>query len=150
MIKANAVPFLVASLLGPGGTTKVVGLRPIILKPSWPDPGNYPYPTKIALEIPAMRNPSELTESSLTSTTAPLTGSEGWKDNGLSEDSSLRKNMLIRLLKKRRNNKKRGYGEVMVADLLNYPENNNNFSEEETIEETNDLSWLWQAVLRSL
>ena len=154
MIKANAVPLLMASLLvlGPRGTTKLVGFRPFILKPSWPEPGNYPYATRIAFEIPAMRNPSESTESSLISTTAPLTGSEGWKDIGLSEGSALRKKMMIRLLKKRRNTKKRGYGEVMVADMLNYPENNNNFSEEETIEETDDLSWtwLWQSVLRSL
>ena len=152
MIKAIVVPLLVASLLGPRGTTKAVGFRPIILKPSWSEPGNYPYPTRIALEIPAMRNPSESTESSLTSTKAPLTGSKGWKDKGLQEGSALRKKMMIQLLKKRMNTKKRGYGEVMVADLLNYPENNNNFSEEETIEETDDLSWtwLWQAVLRSL
>ena len=60
----------------------------------------------------------------------------------------MRKKM-IRLVKKRRNTKKRGYGEVMVADLLNYPENNN-FSEETTIKETDNPSWLWQAVLRSL
>ena len=147
MIKANTVPLLVASLLG---TTKGVGYRRTILKPSWPDPGNYPYPTRIALEIPAMRNPFESPESSLTSTKAPLTGSKGWKDKGLQEGSVLRKKMMIRLVKKRRNTKKRGYGEVMVADLLNYPENNNNFSEEKTIKETDNPSWLWHAVLRSL
>ena len=152
MIKAIVVPLLVASLLGPRGTTKAVGFRPIILKPSWSEAGNHPYLTGIASEILAMQNPSESTESSLTSTKAPLTGSKGWKDKGLQEGSVLRKKMMIRLLKKRRNTKKRGYGEVMVADLLNYPENNNNFSEEETIEETDNLSWtwLWQAVLRSL
>ena len=97
-----------------------------------------------------MRNPSESPQSSLTSTKDPLTGSKGWKDKGLQEGSALRKEMMVRLVKKRWNTKKRGYGEVMVADLLNYPENNNNFSEEETIGEADDLSWLWQAVLRSL
>ena len=145
MIKANTVPLLVASLLG---TTKGVGYRRTTLKPSWPDPGNYPYPTRIALEILTMRNPFDSPESSLTSTKAPLSGSKGWKDKGLQEGSALRKVMMIR--KKRRNTKKRWYGAVMVADLLNYPENNNNFSEERPIKETDNPSWLWQAVLRSL